>query len=362
LLFKEELLRQAKNEKKLKEQLATVKLQLKSEKRVSASLRKKVKTVTSLRYRSSLIKNEFLSRFSAPKTNFFLRRNKRAKQWTEPDIIDALTLRGFSKRAYQFLRKKQLLPLPGLSTLRNWVKNFKCYPGIQNDLLKVLETKLSGELPDDYRDAILSFDEMSIKNCYEYHHGQDKVYGPHKKLQLVVLRGLFHKWKLQVFYAFDTPMNKKLLFELITEIEKHKAIIRGASADLGNHTVLSQLGLTKDQPWFQHPTNSTRKIFFFPDAPHLLKLLRNHLIDQGLQWSDGTKLEKKDFENLLEKDGNEKKILPRLTQEHIYCKNNARQRVRMAAQLLSHSTATAMKTLFPSKAREADFIELVDSW
>jgi hypothetical protein len=355
-------LKRKDNEENLKRQLATVKLQLKSEKRVSASLRKKVKTVTSVKYRSSLIKNEFLSRFSAPKTNFFLKRNKRAKHWSENDIIDALTLRGFSKRAYQFLRKKELLPLPGLSTLRSWVKNFKCYPGIQTDLLKVLETKLSGELPDDYQDSILSFDEMSIKNCYEYHHGQDKVYGPHKKLQLVVLRGLFHKWKLQVFYAFDTTMTKKLLSELITEIEKHRAIVRGVAADLGNHTFLSQLGLTKDQSWFQHPTDETRKIYFFPDAPHLLKLLRNHLIDQGLQWSNGTTLEKKDLENLLAKDANEKKILPRLTPEHLYCKNNARQRVRMAAQLLSHSTATAMKTLYPSKAREADFIELVDSW
>jgi hypothetical protein len=34
----------------------------------------------------------------------------------------------------------------------------------------------------------------------------------------------------------------------------------------------------------------------------------------------------------------------------------------MAAQLLSHTTATALKTLSPEKANQADFIQLVDSW
>ena len=181
---------------------------------------------------------------------------------------------------------------------------------------------------------------MAIKSKYEYHQAQDKVYGPAKKVQLVVLRGLFSKWKLPIFFSFDTTMDRYLLCEIIRAAENYSARIRGIACDLGNHKL----------------------IFFFPDAPHLLKLLRNHLLDAGLQWSDGIQISRKDLEPLLCKDSKELKLHPKLTPEHLHCQQNARQRVRLAAQLLSHTTATALRMLFPEKVQQAKFVELVDSW
>jgi hypothetical protein len=67
-----------------------------------------------------------------------------------------------------------------------------------------------------------------------------------------------------------------------------------------------------------------------------------------------------DLQPLVEKE--EFKILPRLTNHHLDCTHNARQRVRLAAQLLSRSTATALKIQFPEKDKAAKFIEVTDSW
>lgn len=40
--------------------------------------------------------------------------------------------------------------------------------------------------------------------------------------------------------------------------------------------------------YFQHPACDSLKVFVFADAPHLLKLLRNHLLDQGFIWNGKT--------------------------------------------------------------------------
>jgi hypothetical protein len=203
---------------------------------------------------------------------------------------------------------------------------------------------------------------MSIKQCYEFNQREEKVYGPFKKLQLCILRGLFQKWKLPIFFDFDTPMTKSLLMQIISKVESHQARVRGVAADLGNHQLMSESDLSPSTSFFIHPSDPGRKVFFFPDIPHLLKLLRNHLLDHGFVLGDGTIICKSDFELLLAIDNKEVKILPRLTREHLDCQQNARQRVRMAAQLLSHSTATAMREKLSGKERQADFVELVDSW
>jgi hypothetical protein len=361
-LLQEELCLSRQREKQMRVEISALRRDLQNKSKVIISLRKKIRFSTSKKFHNSLIRKAFLQRFSVAQTNYFLNKNVRARRWSQEDIINGLILRGFSRRAYHYLRKKKLLPLPGVTTLKTWIKNFRCNPGVQTDLLNILSSKLAGNFPDDYRDCILSFDEMSIKHCYEYHHGQDKIYGPNKKLQLAVLRGLFHKWKMPVFFDFDITMNKQLLLQLITETENHNARVRGVACDLGNHKLVSELEIIPSRSFFKHPCDDARNVFFFPDVPHLLKLLRNHLIDQGFQWNNGIQIEKKDLEPLLSKDSKELKIHPKLTKEHLDCQQNARQRVRMAAQLMSHTTATALKTLFPEKTNQASFIELVDSW
>jgi len=44
-----------------------------------------------------------------------------------------------------------------------------------------------------------------------------------------------------------------------------------------NRTLWNALGISLDQTFFQHPI-TLKKIFIFADAPHLIKLARNHFI------------------------------------------------------------------------------------
>lgn len=342
--------------------MSVLRREVKMKNTVIDNLKRENQRLRSKSYKAHFIRQAFLRQFTPARTNIFLRKSKQVQKWSQLEIVEGLILRSFSRRAFQFVRKKKLLPLPGVSTLRSWIKNFSCLPGVQSNLLQILHSKITGSSTENFGDAILSFDEMAIKSKYEYHQAQDKVYGPAKKVQLVVLRGLFSKWKLPIFFSFDTTMDRYLLCEIIRAAENYSARIRGIACDLGNHKLISELQVSETKSWFDHPCDSKRKVFFFPDAPHLLKLLRNHLLDAGLQWSDGIQISRKDLEPLLCKDSKELKLHPKLTPEHLHCQQNARQRVRLAAQLLSHTTATALRMLFPEKVQQAKFVELVDSW
>ncbi len=67
--------------------------------------------------------------------SFFIDGKSQAR-WSSKDVVLGLTLRSLSRREYQYLRKKRLLPLPSLGTLRNYVANFTCPPGILENVLQ----------------------------------------------------------------------------------------------------------------------------------------------------------------------------------------------------------------------------------
>ena len=58
--------------------------------------------------------------------------------------------------------------------------------------------------------------------------------------------------------------------------------VHGIICDLGNPRLLKQLHFYDlDHFCFDNPADPSRKVHIFPDAPHMLKLSRNHLFDQG---------------------------------------------------------------------------------
>ncbi len=62
--------------------------------------------------------------------------DKQRTRWKSEDVVLGLTVRGLSKKSYNFLRAKKLLPLPSLSTLRSHIRSFTCSPGIQDGILE----------------------------------------------------------------------------------------------------------------------------------------------------------------------------------------------------------------------------------
>ena len=88
-----------------------------------------------------------------------------------------------------------------------------------------------------------------------------------------------------------------------------------------------------------------RKIHVFADVPHLLKLLRNHFLDQGFILPSGKRFVKKDLIDILQDDKDEFRMCHKLKLKHFNCSGPERMRVVLAAQLFSHSVATAVKVL-----------------
>ena len=227
-----------------------------------------------------------------------------------------------------------------------WLNGVPCKPGLQEVNIELVKKLLEGaDLKD--RQAVLSFDEMDIKKVYEYDHRNKQVFGPNKKLQVVIVRSLFSNWKQTIFFDFDKNMTLDLITSLVLECESRGIQIRGLTFDLGNKTLLSQVGFTSLNFKLQNPSDSSRFIFLFPDCPHLLKLWKNHCLDDGYSFPDNDgnyhHLTKQHFKNMIEQDGQELKLCPKLRTLHIDAKGSQRQRVYVAAQLFSDTTGKCMK-------------------
>ena len=156
--------------------------------------------------------------------------------------------------------------------------------------------------------ATLSFDEMEVRRCYDYNCESDSVMGPFKKLQLVMVRGLCLSWKQPIYFQFDTQMKKDLLFQIIISVEKSGIQVWTIVFDLGNVGILKSLGVTPEHPFFPNPFDPSRPVFVVPDTPHMLKLLRNHLLDDTYVIDDNHKICYKDLEDIIRQDNCEFKI------------------------------------------------------
>jgi hypothetical protein len=335
--------------------------------KLQKSKQKMKKTVTGKERREKIVQEVLSPYFSPAQIKYFLRKNpSRLTKWSETDMRNALTLRLLSKKTYKFLRAKKWIPLPGLTSLAKFYKNFKVEPGYLFAVEDVLRAKCA-TLTEREKVATLAFDEIHLTKDLNYDAGEDQIVGPHKSAQVVFIRGLFSNWKQPIFFNFDQPMTKEILETIISKVENIGFRVTSATSDMGptNVAVANSLKITPDKPYFPHPCRKGEKIWWFYDIPHLLKLIRNHFIDDGFVLPSGKIISKNDMINLLSQLGKEVTIAFKLTERHIYCQQAERQKVRLAAQLFSKSTANALRTLFPNdetKKELAQFVEDVDNF
>lgn len=214
-----------------------------------SGLRRFKRCSTKKSHTSKLVTDVLEKTFTADQTKILVESKKRPKKWGNDDIINGLLLRSFSRKAYQFIRQKNLLPMPSLSTLKVWAKKVNCQPGMQVDILKIMKTKIETETSPLAKLAALSFDEMEVAKCYDYDQETDQVLGPNKKLQLAMIRGICQNWKQPIFYDFDSQMKADLLFRIIISIELHGIQVWTIVFDLGNVGLLNELGVTPEKPF-----------------------------------------------------------------------------------------------------------------
>ena len=343
-------------------------------KRLRQKIRNQQKTISCLRNQKTiglsksskkkLVEDELKKYFSDAQAKCIIEGKKRSS-WSLDDISTALVLRSLSKKTYKFIRSNKLFPLPGISTLQKTARKFDVSPGIQFSILDVLKKSVcSQQNSDGFQNlAVLCYDEVKIKEVISYHKQHDCVYGPHKNLQVAMLRGLVATWKQPIYMRFDEAMKKDLLDDIIKASESRGFCIVAIVSDLGptNVGLWKSLNISPENTRFPNPADPLRDIYVFADVPHMLKLLRNHLLDQGFLLADGTKISVENVNSLLTTDAGEYRILHKLKPAHLTVKGSERQRVRPAAQILSHSVATAIR-LVQKEERVADFFDTVNNW
>ncbi len=200
---------------------------------------------------------------------------------------------------------------------------------------------------------------MALHRDIQFHQGEQRVYGPHDQVQVVMIRGIFNNFKQPIFYDFDTPLGKDLLLKLVDLLEEIGFSVESVTSDMGpkNVGLWKELGIQPGKTDFEH---KERKLQVLADVPHLLKLLRNHLLDQGFILKNGDLLLREHLENLLAVDTGELRITHKLKPIHFNCSHSQRQNVCLAAQLLSRSTACALRLVDSDKVGQANFIELIN--
>uniref|UniRef100_A0A453Z0R0 THAP-type domain-containing protein n=1 Tax=Anopheles gambiae TaxID=7165 RepID=A0A453Z0R0_ANOGA len=322
---------------------------------------KKQKSTTKI----SAIKNLLKNTLSANQIDLILNRKKRVI-WTKEEISAALTLKYLSTRAYKYLLKDLKYPLPSFSTLLRYAKKINLSQGILEDMIRLVGTLSNTWEPRD-RECVLSFDEMKICKMMEYDQATDEVVGPYNYLQVVMARGLFHKWKQPVFLGFDKKMTKDIIVTLIQKLAEQNINVVAIVSDNSSSNLgcWRELGVHNPiEPYFKHP-KTDKNVYIVPDAPHLLKLLRNWFIDHGFLYKGQVIKADLLFDLVAKRDQAELTPLYKLTRNHLIMTSHEKQNVRRAAQVLSRTTAISLRQYYPENdeaSKLADFIEVVDLW
>jgi len=69
--------------------------------------------------------------------------------------------------------------------------------------------------------TVLSFDETYLSKTMSYEKKREQIWGPNKCVQVMMARGIINPWKQLIYYNFDQPMTKEILFEVIQSLESN---------------------------------------------------------------------------------------------------------------------------------------------
>jgi len=293
-------------------------------------------------------------------------------QWSIDDYAAAISLQSVSPKGYCYLRTKLHYPLPSLASLREWaLKKFRIEEGFLTDVLTVMREK-GKELSSLEKLAVLSFDEMIVSSEINFDAKLEKLVGPYGKVQVMMVRGLFSNWKQPIYYKFDQPMNKCILLESITRLYSAGYQVIAIVSDIDNRGVWTELDISPykyNKYFFHHPVNEEEKIFVFADVPHLLKLLRNWLFDDGLLLGNSKELFTREIFQTLVDNVDSLHVAHRITQQLLDVRGSQRESIKSAARIWSHTTAKAIQwageqgLLKTSEyERFSEFVSTVNKW
>ena len=303
-----------------------------------------------------------------------------------PHIIRfCLSIHAKSPAAYREIRDSGVLVLRSEKTLRDYRNFFKPKAGFHPENIERLKSQIS-QYFGIQRYVVIAFDEMKIQSKLVFDKHSNELIGfvdlGEEELNISSFGSTELATHALVFFARGAATDLKYaiayfltkdvtsyqimplfwkavpVLELVCNLWVCAAVSDGASPNRLFFELHADLMDPGSGDLVHYTTNlfaPSRKIYFFSDAPHLLKTARNCLFNSGsgkctrylwnngkyMLWEHIAKLYYSDLDFGLHQ-------LPKLTVEHIQLKSFSKMKVSFAVQVLSNTVAQALQRHYSS--------------
>lgn len=238
--------------------------------------------------------------------------NPNGRRYSKEWLLLCLLLRIRSPAAFHFMRTNDILPLPSRSTMHKYLSHINLKSGFDADFFVALQKKLK-DLPLMARHGVLLFDEMSVRESislnvqtmtFEGLGGAGKQNGKKAEDNTITnnladhalvfmfssLGCKFHQPIATFPCKSSTPgvVLAQLVLQAIIQLENAGAFVDGIICDgaTTNRKMWEEFGITGNRHnvrySFENPADENRKIYAFSDTPHLIKCVRNRLLNKKM--------------------------------------------------------------------------------
>lgn len=232
---------------------------------------------------------------------------KKRPSWSDGILRDCVLWKACSSKGYNHVRERGLLKLPCRTTLQKYVGSSDGEIGITSLILERLKVERAGLKVQQETYCSLIIDEMSIQEKTVYDRQVDRIFGfvdmgkatsdsgpPQvaNRLLCFVLRGLATSYVIPVAYFFTRRMKH-------AELQSMTLAVMEAVESCGFHVVRlvtdnhqTNTAMFRDfsedgilQHVVRHPLRENDLLFLSFDPNHIIKNLRNNLLEREM--SDG---------------------------------------------------------------------------
>lgn len=308
------------------------------------------------------------------KTNFFSKNSKslvmmqllpkKRKTWLQNEKKLAISLFYKSPATYKWMRKNNII-LPSVKKLYTWLKALEHKPGFSPEYITQLKT-MSKMMSSKEKKCVVLVEEMPIKRYLEYNKSLNIIEGyedlghlgrssqPAKLALVIVIRGLYHNWKLPMSYFLSSTWVKAnrmahIMKDCIIELIKigFDPVCITCDPSTKKKKMFSTFSATPDKPY---TVIEGKKVSLIFNVQHIFKSIRNNLLN-GIIVLKNSEGEKKtirfdDFKKAYEIDKSSltDRAMCIIREEHVNPNLWQKMSCKNAIQTFSNSVSAAINT------------------
>ncbi|RVE41073.1 hypothetical protein evm_014276 [Chilo suppressalis] len=322
------------------------------------------------------------------------KKKGKGRRFTLKEKIMALSIYKQSPKSYRLLRK--MLLLPATQTLDKMVQKAMISPQYDERVFKQLKEKCI-KMKESDKLSVLLFDEVSLQAYINYNVSEDRIDGlvddkyPTKFVNhalVFMLRGLIKNFKQPIAYMFcnsatDAVTLQKYIVDVIKKVEEAGFRVVATVCDQGSNNQKAIKSLVEENrikklrngEELRQNTFVVNESEIIPlyDPPHLLKGIRNNLLNKKLIYTNelGKECTAKweHLEMLYAENPAYKglRLVPKLTDQHVIKEKIGKMRVKFASQIFSQTVGLVMgylaeKGILSTECRDtADLLIMFDN-